>query len=456
MIDLKKIPSDKESLDSYEVENIFQSWSYQPSKSPARVVSAKGVWFTTEDGRERLDFSSCFVSHNIGHQDKRVVEAICEQAKTLCSFAPALSTKPRAMLGKMLAEITPGDLSRSFISLGGTEANEAAIKICHQYTGRRKMIGRYRSYHGGTAASMTMSVGDARNWAQVLGGTELIRVPQPYCYRCPFGKKYPDCDIQCVKFIDEVIALEGGSEKVAGIIFEPVTGANGIIVPPPEYFPQLRKICDKWEVLMIADEVMSGFGRTGKWFAIEHWNVVPDIMNMAKGLSGAYVPLGATIVRKHIGDRFKEQFFSHGATYAGHALGCAAALAVIPIYQEDNLIENSAKLGKYLLEKSMELKDKHPCVGDVRGLGLFVGLELVKNKKTREPIMPVDAKIRPGLNPKLEVARKLGELGMMAMAANPSNVIAMAPALIVTKDEIDEGIAIMDKALEVADAHTEK
>jgi len=456
MIDLKKIPSDKESLDSYEVENIFQSWSYQPSMSPARVVSAKGVRFTTEDGRERLDFSSCFVSHNIGHQDKRVVEAICEQAKTLCSFAPALSTKPRAMLGKMLAEITPGDLSRSFISLGGTEANEAAIKICHQYTGRRKMIGRYRSYHGGTAASMTMSVGDARNWAQVLGGTELIRVPQPYCYRCPFGKKYPDCDMQCVKFIDEVIALEGGSEKVAGIIFEPVTGANGIIVPPPEYFPQLRKICDKWEVLMIADEVMSGFGRTGKWFAIEHWNVVPDIMSMAKGLSGAYVPLGATIVRKHIGDRFKEQFFSHGATYAGHALGCAAALAVIPIYQEDNLIENSAKLGKYLLEKSLELKDKHPCVGDVRGLGLFVGLELVKNKKTREPIMPVDAKIRPGLNPKLEVARKLGELGMMAMAANPGNVIAMAPALIVTKDEIDEGIAIMDKALEAADAHTEK
>jgi len=456
MIDLKKIPSDKESLDSYEVENIFQSWSYQPSMSPARVVSAKGVRFITEDGRERLDFSSCFVSHNIGHQDKRVVEAICEQAKTLCSFAPALSTKPRAMLGKMLAEITPGDLSRSFISLGGTEANEAAIKICHQYTGRRKMIGRYRSYHGGTAASMTMSVGDARNWAQVLGGTELIRVPQPYCYRCPFGKKYPDCDMQCVKFIDEVIALEGGSEKVAGIIFEPVTGANGIIVPPPEYFPQLRKICDKWEVLMIADEVMSGFGRTGKWFAIEHWNVVPDIMSMAKGLSGAYVPLGATIVRKHIGDRFKEQFFSHGATYAGHALGCAAALAVIPIYQEDNLIENSAKLGKYLLEKSLELKDKHPCVGDVRGLGLFVGLELVKNKKTREPIMPVDAKIRPGLNPKLEVARKLGELGMMAMAANPGNVIAMAPALIVTKDEIDEGIAIMDKALEAADAHTEK
>jgi taurine--2-oxoglutarate transaminase len=236
---------------------------------------------------------------------------------------------------------------------------------------------------------------------------------------------------------------------------EPVTGANGIIIPPPEYFPRLREICDKWGVLLIADEVMSGFGRTGKWFAVDHWNVVPDIMTMAKGLTGAYVPLGATIVRKHIGDRFKEQFFSHGATYAGHALACATAVAVIPVYQEDNLIENSEKMGNYLLEKAMELQDKHASVGEVRGLGLFVGLELVKNKQTREPIIPLSAKIKSGLNPKLEVAKKLGEMGMMAMAANPSNVIAMAPPLMVTKDEIDEGIGIMDQALEVADTYTE-
>jgi len=453
MINLKNIPSTKEALDSYETENIFHSWSYQPTQSPLRVVSAKGVRFTTEDGRQRLDFSSCFVSHNIGHQDPRVVDAICEQAHTLCSFAPSMSTRPRALLGKMLQQITPGDLSRSFISLGGTEANEAAVKICHQYTGRRKILSRYRSYHGGTATSMSLSAGDARNWAQVLGGTELVSVPQPYCYRCMFGKKYPECDLQCVKYIDEVIELEGGGDKVAGIICEPVTGANGIIVPPKEYFPMLRKVCDKWGILMIADEVMSGFGRTGKWFAMDHWGVVPDIMTMAKGLTGAYVPLGATIVKKHIGDRFKEQFFSHGATYAGHALGCATALRVIQIYQEDKLIENSEKMGKYLLEKAMELKAKHPCIGDVRGLGLFVGLELVKNRKTKKPIMPLDAKIRPGINPKLEVAKRLGELGMIAMAANPGNVIAMAPALIVTKDEIDEGIGIMDKALEKGDTY---
>jgi taurine--2-oxoglutarate transaminase len=452
---LGAIPQSREDLDRYEVENLFHSWSFQPDAAPKRVVWAKGTRFKDEDGREYLDFSSCFVSHNIGHQDPRVIEAIEEQAHTLCSFAPVFSTKPRALLAKMLEEITPGDLSRSFLTLGGTEANEAAVKICHQYTGRRKILARYRSYHGGTAASMTLSVGDPRNWAQVTGGTEVIPVPQPYCYRCMFGRSYPQCDLQCVKYVDEVIELEGGGEKVAGIIFEPVTGANGIIVPPPEYFPRLREVCDKWGILMIADEVMSGFGRTGRWFAVDHWGLVPDILTMAKGITCGYIPLGAAIVRRHIGDRFKKQFFSHGATYAGHALACATAVRVIQIYEEDGLIENAASMGAYLLDRAMELKERHPCVGDVRGIGLFVGLELVKDKKTKEPLVPVAAKVKPGINPKLKVARKLLELGMIAMAANPSNVIAMAPPLIVTKDEIDEGISIMDKALEEADAHTE-
>jgi len=456
VIDLKKIPTSKEDLDRYEVENYFHSWSYQPAQAPPRVVSAKGVRFTTEDGRERLDFSSCFVSHNIGHQDDRVVNAICDQARTLTSFAPSMSTTPRALLAKMIAEVTPGDLERSFISLGGTEANEAAIKICHQYTGRRKIVTRYRTYHGGTTAPMSLSAGDARNWAQVQGGAEVVKVPQPYCYRCAFGLEYPACEIRCVRYIEEVIELEGGSDQVGGIIFEPITGANGIIVPPPEYFPMLREICDRWDVMMIADEVMTGFGRTGAWFAMDHWGVVPEIMTLAKGMTSGYMPLGVTVVRKHIGDRFRDQFFSHGATYAGHALCCAAAAALIPIYQTDNLIERSAELGKYLLDRSYELKDKHPCVGDVRGMGLFVGLELVRNKKTKEPLTTVDSKIRKGVDPKMEIAKKLGELGMIAMAANPVNVIALAPPLIITKEEIDEGIAIMDEALAVGDAFAEK
>jgi len=455
MIDLKKIPDSDEDLDRYDAENIFHSWSYQSSKSPKRVVSAKGLRFKDDSGREYLDFSSCFVSHSIGHQDPRVLKAMHDQADKLFSFAPSFSTKPRALLGKILEEITPGDLSRVFLTLGGTEANETSVKICHQYTKRRKILARYRSYHGATAAAMTLSVGDPRNWAQVLGGTECVAVPQPYCYRCMFGLKCPECDLRCVKYIDEVIELEGGNESVAGIIFEPITGANGIIVPPEEYFPLLREVCDKWGILMIDDEVMSGFGRTGRWFAIDRYGVVPDIMSMAKGITSGYVPLGASIVRKHIGDRFKEQFFSHGATYAAHALSCATAIRVIQIYQEDNLIENSEIMGKYLLEKALELKDKHPSIGDVRGLGLFVGLELVKNRKTKEPFVPIKGKILPGTNPKLMVAKRLLELGMIAMAANPSSVIAMAPALIVTKDEIDEGISIMDEALKVADSFVE-
>ncbi|NQT59457.1 MAG: aminotransferase class III-fold pyridoxal phosphate-dependent enzyme [Bacteroidetes bacterium] len=452
---LSTISVEKQDLDQYEVENLLQSWAYQPGKSPMRVVSAKGLRFTTDDGRERLDFSSCFVSHNIGHQDQRVVDAICRQANTLSSFAPSFSTEPRALLGKMLEAVTPGDLGCSFISLGGTEANEAAIKICQQYTGKRKIVSRYRSYHGGTGASMSVSAGDPRSWPVVSGKTEVITVPQPYCYRCMFGKTYPECEMQCVKYTDEAIMLEGGSDFVAGIICEPVTGANGVIVPPPEYFPMLRQMCDKYGILLIVDEVMTGFGRTGKWFAVDHWDVVPDIMSVAKGLTGAYVPLGATITTKKIGKHFSNTMFSHGATYAGHTLGCAAAVEVLKIYEEDNLIENAASLGEYLMEKSLELKEKHPIIGDVRGLGLFVGLELVKNRETREPLISVDARIRKGMNPKLELAKRLGELGMIAMAANPSNVVAMAPALIATKDDIDEGTAIMDEALKVIDKYAE-
>ena len=455
MMDLTRIPEDKASLDAFEVNHLFHSWSFQPAQSPPRVVSARGVRFTTEDGRERLDFSSCFISHNIGHQDPRVVKAIQEQAAALTSFAPTFSTKPRAQLAKLIDMVTPGDLSRTFFSTGGTEANEAAIKIAHQYTGRAKLVARYRTYHGGTTASMTASVGDPRSWAQ-LPGVEVIRVPQPYPYRCMFGTTNPtDCAMRTVEYTDKVLELEGGREKVAAMIVEPVTGANGVIVPPPEYFPALRAVCDKHGILLIADEVMTGFGRTGKWFAVDHWDVVPDILTLAKGLTSGYLPLGATVVRQHIGDWFKDHFFSHGATYAGHAMACATALAVIPIYRQDNLVENAATMGAYLLDRARELMDRHPSVGEVRGLGLFVGIELVKNRKTREPLLPVGAKIQPGMNPKMELAKRIYELGMIAMAANPSSSIALAPPLIITKDEIDEGIAILDEALKVTDAHVE-
>ena len=254
---------------------------------------------------------------------------------------------------------------------------------------------------------MTLSSGDPRNWARVAAGAERVPVPSPYCYRCLLGQKYPECDLQCLKYVEKVIEMEGASETVAGIILEPITGANGIIVPPDGYMARLRTICDKWGILMIADEIMSGFGRTGRWFAVDHWDVVPDIMCLTKGITAGYVPFGAT--------------------YMAHALACAVAVRVLRIYQEDDLISNAARSGKYLLDGALDLKERHPCIGDVRGLGLFVGLELVKNRKTKEPLVPLDAKIRPGLNPKLEVARKLVELGMIAMSANPSNVNRSCP-----------------------------
>lgn len=443
---------DPTTLNAYEVDHLFHSWSFQPSKAPFRVKTAKGCRLYTEDDREILDFSSCFVSHNLGHQDARVIAAMQRQMDTLVSCAPVMSTRPRALLGKALAEVTPGDLSRSFITLGGAEAVEAAIKIAHQYTGRRKIITRYQSYHGGTAAAMSASAGDSRNWCQVQGGAEFIRVPQPYPYRCTFGTTTPnDCAEANLRHLEQVIKWEGGGEQIAAFLLEPITGANGVIVPPDGYLQGVRKLCDEHGILLIADEVMTGFGRTGKWFAVDHWDVVPDIMTVAKGLTGAYMPLGATIVRKEIGDHFKDHFFGHGATYAAHALGCATALEVMACYQDDRLIENAEAMGTYLLDQARGLQDRHPCIGEVRGKGLFVGLELVRNRETKEPLVPVDGKIRREDNAKLAVGRKLMELGMIAMAANPGTTLALAPPLIVTPGEIDEGIAKLDEALVEAD-----
>ncbi|MCC6143530.1 MAG: aminotransferase class III-fold pyridoxal phosphate-dependent enzyme, partial [Candidatus Hydrogenedentes bacterium] len=364
MHNLRSIPDAPSDLDRYEVENLFHSWSFQPDKAPMRIVGAKGVRLQTEDGREILDFSSCFVSHNIGHQDPRVVKAICDQTQRLCSVAPVMSTRPRAVLAKQLEEVTPGDLSRTFLTLGGTEANEAAIKIAHQFTGKRKIITRYQTYHGGTAASMSASAGDARNWAQVQGGADFIRVPQPYPYRCVFGTTNPaDCAERHLHYLEQVIQWEGGSGQIGAMILEPITGANGILVPPEEYLPGVRALCDRYGILLIADEVMTGFGRTGAWFAVDHWHVVPDILTLAKGMTAAYLPLGAAVVRRHIGDFFKEHFFSHGATYAGHALACATATEVIAIYQDDRLVENAAVQGQYLIERARELQEKHPSIG---------------------------------------------------------------------------------------------
>ncbi len=376
---------DAETIRKYETEYVLTPWTAQKGLNPFVAAKAKGCWVYNPEGKKYLDFTSQFVFTNLGHCDDRVNAAIAQQAALLPSVNSQWATEPKARLGKLLAEVTPGDLKKSFFSTGGTEANEGAIKIARWATGKQKVLSRWRSYHGSTMGAMSVSA-DYRNWCAEPAVPSAVHILPPYCYRCHFGATYPSCDIQCAKHVEDVIRLEGGARRVAAVIGEPIFGAGGVIVPADEYWPMVRAICDKYEVVLIADEIMTGFGRTGKWFGMDNWKVVPDIMTMAKGITSGAVPLGATIVRPWLAEKFETQPYLHGHTYSGHALAMAAAVATIEAYQTDKLIDKAAQTGNYLMKKLRELQDKHPCVGDVRGKGLFCGIEIVKNRKTKEPI----------------------------------------------------------------------
>jgi taurine--2-oxoglutarate transaminase len=383
---------------------------------------------------------------NIGHRSQAVIDAIAEQAEKLCYAAPGFATVPAALLGQKLAEITPEGLTKSFLTNGGAEANEAAIKIARLYTGKTKLVSRYRSYHGASSGAIALT-GDPRT-QHAIGMPGVVRAPDCYCYRCPFGKEYPGCGVTCAEYVDEIIRMEGPG-TVAGVVVEPIVGSNGILVPPDPYVPRLREICDDHEVLLIDDEVMAGFGRTGRMFCIEHWGVEPDIMSMAKGLTGALFPVGATITSQKIADHFDQpgNLFSHGQTYAMHPLGCAAALAAIQEYEDKALVENAVKMGKVLEERLRGLAETHKSVGDVRGKGLFWGVELVKDKETREPFVTRKEKFEPNTLKRVSAAAM--EMGVYVV--NIINTLLVAPPLIATEKEIDEGIEVLDRALEVSD-----
>jgi len=405
-----------------------------------------GCYFTDIEGKKYLDFSSQLMCSNLGHKSPKVMEALSEQANKLCYVAPSFATKPAAKLGEKLTEITPSELQKSFFSIDRAEANEAAVKIAHLYSGKTKLISRYRSYHGATSGAMALT-GDLRTH-YAIGMPGIVRAPDCYCYRCPLGKEYPGCGISCVEYIDEIIMMEG-EESVARVVIEPIVGSNGILVPPDEYMPMLREICDERGVLLIDDEVMTGFGRTGKWFCMEHWDVVPDILSMAKGLTGAYIPLGATIASKEIADFFDQEgnLFCHGHTYAMHPLYCAVALAAIQEYIEKNLIENASKMGSVLGKKLNELKEEHASVGDVRGKGLFWGVELVRNKMTKKPFVTRREKFLPNMLKKVSAAAL--EKGVYIV--NVINTLIIAPPLIITEEHIDQGIQVLGNALKIAD-----
>ncbi len=421
-------------------KHTISEWAAQGAVDPIPVARAEGVYFWTPEGKRFIDFNSQLMCVNIGHSEPRVIRAIQQQVERLCYVTPSgMTTEPRARLGAKLAEITPGDIDVFFFTNGGAEANENAFKIARAYTGRSKILARYRSYHGGTAGAIA-ATGEPRRWTQPpMPG--FVHVLDPY-----HGvQRGWDTTEESLRHIEEVIQLEG-PQTIAAFILESVTGTNGILVPPDGYMQGVRALCDKYGILMIADEVMSGFGRTGKWFAIDHWGVVPDLITMAKGLTSAYVQLGAVGMRRPIADSFREKPFPGGLTYSSHPVACAAALATIAVMEEDGIVDRASRTGDLMSRLLADLAAHHPCVGAVRSIGLFGVVELVRNKTTREPMAPFN-----GTSPEMTALGKFfRQQGLFTFVR--WNYFFTNPPLTITEAELREGFAIIDRALATADA----
>lgn len=414
-------------------------WSAQAAVDPIPVDRAKGIYFWTPEGKRFIDFNSQLMCVNIGHGDERVIKAINEQAAKLPYANPFMATEVRARLGVKLAELTPGDIDAFFFTNGGAEANENAIRIARMFTGRHKIGARYRSYHGGTAGALTLT-GDPRRWAAEPGIPGVFRIPDFYH---GINRRSESAD-EVLARTAEVLELEG-PKTVAAIIVEPVTGTNGVLVPPDGYMQGLRALCDQHGILLIADEVMAGFGRTGEWFSVDHWKIVPDLISMAKGLTSAYVQLGAVGMRRSIADHFEKNVFYGGLTYNSHPLACAAALATIAVYEEDNLIENAQKMGVLMRGLLEDLEARHPSVGATRSIGLFGIVELVRNRETREPMAPFN-----GSSPEMQALGKFfRQEGLYTFVR--WNTFFTNPPLCINEAELREAFAIIDRGLEITD-----
>jgi taurine--2-oxoglutarate transaminase len=420
-------------------KHTISEWSVQGAVDPIPVDRAEGIYFYTPEGKRYIDFNSQLMSVNIGHSDPRVVKAIQEQAEKLCYVTPGgMTTEPRARLGAKLAELTPGDIDVFFFTNGGAESVENAFKIARAYTGRYKILSRYRSYHGATAAAMA-ATGEPRSWMQPpLPG--MIHVSDWYH---GVDREQDSAEV-ALRNLEEIVMLEG-PQTIAAIILESVTGTNGVLIPPDGYVQGVRALCDRYGIVMIADEVMSGFGRTGEWFAINHWNVVPDIMTMAKGITSSYVPLGAVGMRRKIGDHFQDKMFPGGLTYSSHALACAAALATIAVYEEEDLINRAKRTGKVMSELMADLAKRHPSVGAARSIGLFGVIELIRNRKTRQPMAPFN-----GTSPEMTALGKFfRQEGLFTFVR--WNYFFTNPPLIITEEQLREAFTIIDHGLEITD-----
>jgi taurine--2-oxoglutarate transaminase len=414
-------------------------WSAQSKVDPIPVARAKGIYFWTPEGKRYIDFNSQLMCVNIGHCDERVVRAVQQQVAVLAYASPFMATEPRARLGAKLAALAPGDIDVFFFTNGGAEANENAIKIARLVTGRHKILARYRSYHGGTAGSITLT-GDPRRWAVEPGLPGVVHVLDPY-----HGiERGWESAAQSLATIEEVIHLEG-PQTIAGFILESVTGTNGVLIPPDGYMQGVRDLCTKYGILMICDEVMAGFGRTGEWFAINHWNVTPDLLTMAKGLTSAYVPLGAVGMRRGLADHFQDRVFYGGLTYNSHPLACAAALATIQVYEDDRLIEKARATGALMKELLADLARRHPSVGAVRSIGLFGIVELIRNRVTRQPMAPFN-----GTSEEMAaLARFFRQEGLYTFVR--WNTFFTNPPLTINEAELREAFGIIDRGLELTD-----
>ncbi|CAN5240720.1 aspartate aminotransferase family protein [soil metagenome] len=429
-------------------EFVLYSWSVQDTINPIAVAGAEGRHFWDYEGKRYLDFASQLVNLNIGHQHPKIVAAIKEQADRLCTIGPPMANESRSRLGRLLTEVTPGDLSMSFFTNSGAEANENAIKLARLYTGRHKIVTRYRSYHGATLGGISLT-GDPRRWPNEPGMPGVVRMLDPYTYRCPAGHPNPCPVCTGAPHLEEILQYEG-PQTVAAVFLETVTGTNGIIPPPDGYLQSIREVCDRHGILLVLDEVMAGFGRTGRWFACENWDVVPDIITVAKGINSGYVPLGAMIFRKHIADWVRDKFFPGGLTYAGHPLACASAVASIEVFREEGVVENAAEVGAYLGDGLRALAERHASIGDVRGLGCLWGFELVKNRETREMLVPYNAS-GAAAAPVARLAKAALERGLYLMTH--WNMIMVVPPLTITCEEVDEGLAVLDEVLAIADEY---
>ncbi|MEO5973929.1 MAG: aspartate aminotransferase family protein [Ilumatobacteraceae bacterium] len=432
--------------------HVFHSWSAQGTLDPVEILGGLGSYFWDAAGKKYLDFSSQLVNLNIGHQHPKLVAAIQEQAAKLCTVAPPFVNEARSEAARLITDLAPGDLNMVFFTNGGAEATENAIRMARLHTGRHKILTTYRSYHGSTSGAIALT-GDPRRWPNETGFSGAVKFWGPYAYRSAFHSTSETEECQrALQHLEEVLMVEG-PQTVAMIGLETVVGTNGILVPPPGYLQGVRDICDRHGIVLMCDEVMAGFGRCGEWFAVNHWNVTPDLICFAKGVNSGYIPLGGVIISQKIADSFKDRAYPGGLTYSGHPLACASAVASINIFKEEKIVENARKIGDEVIGPELrKLKDKHPSIGEVRGLGVFWAIELVRNRDTRQPLVPfnatgVDAK------PMTDLAAACKMRGLWPFVH--FNRMHVVPPCTVSPDEAREGIAIIDEALSVADQYYE-